>query len=140
VIILLTSEQLRLLKEVARKSFPVEACAILFGKIVGEEAVVTKIVVAPNILQSSVRFKIDPETVVSAFEQADREGLQFIGLFHSHPAPANPTTTDLQNMKLWPYAIWLILSTTNDGIAAFQITNGKIQKVALKIDLQDANE
>jgi len=61
VIIRLTSKQLRLLKEVTRKSFPVEACAIPFGKIAAEEAIVTKIVVAPNILQSSVRFKINPE-------------------------------------------------------------------------------
>jgi len=48
-----------LLKEATRKSFPVEACAIPFGKIAAEEAIVTKIVVAPNILQSSVRFKIN---------------------------------------------------------------------------------
>jgi len=123
-----------LLKEVTRKSFPVEACAILFGKIAAEEAIVTKIVVAPNILQSSVRFKINPETVINAFKRADREGLQFIGLFHSHPAPANPTTTDLQYMKLWPYAIWLILSATTNGIAAFHMTNDKVQKVALKIE------
>lgn len=81
--------------------YPVEACAVLFGKLTEKEAVVKRAVVAPNKLQSTVRFEIDPETFAEAFTKADKEGLDFIGLFHSHPAPAEPSLIDLKYMKLW---------------------------------------
>jgi len=125
---------LHLLREAARKTHPVEACAILFGRLINDEAMVTKVVVAPNLLQSTVRFEIDPQTVFNAFEQAELEGLCFIGLFHSHPAPAHPSAVDLQYMRLWGEAVWLVLSSVNGGIAAFQMKNGKVNEVALKIE------
>ena len=134
MILRLRSQQLHLLREAARKSHPVEACAILFGRLIDDEAMVTKVVVAPNLLQSTVRFEIDPQTVFNAFEQAEREGLSFIGLFHSHPAPAHPSAVDLQYMRLWGEAVWLVLSSVNGGIAAFQMKNDKVNEVALKIE------
>jgi len=134
VILRITSQQLRLLRGEARKSHPVEACALLFGRLIDDEAIVTKVVVAPNLLQSTVRFEMDPQMVFNAFEQAEREELSFVGLFHSHPAPARPSAVDLQYMRLWGEALWLILSSINSDIAAFQMKNGKVDEVALKIE------
>jgi len=134
VILRITSQQLHLLREAARKCRPVEACAILFGRLIDDEAMVTKVVVAPNLLQSTVRFEMDPQTVFDAFEQAEREGLSFIGLFHSHPAPSRPSAVDLQYMRLWGEAVWLILSSINSDIAAFQMKNDKVNEVTLKIE------
>jgi len=134
VILRLRSQQLHLLREAAQKSHPMEACAILFGRLIDDEAMVTKVVVAPNLLQSTVRFEIDPQTVFNAFEQAEGEGLSFIGLFHSHPTPARPSAIDLQYMRLWGKAVWLVLSSVNGDIAAFQMRNDKVNEVALKIE------
>lgn len=134
MILRLRSQQLHLLREEARKSHPVEACALLFGRMIDDEAIVTKVVVAPNLLQSTVRFEMDPQTVFNAFEQAEREGLRFIGLFHSHPAPARPSAVDLQYMRLWGEAVWLILSSINGDIAAFQMKNDKVYEITLKIE------
>ncbi len=134
VILWLGVQQLHLLREEARESHPVEACALLFGRLIDDEAIVTKVVVAPNILRSTVRFEIDPQMVFNAFEQAEREGLRFIGLFHSHPAPARPSAVDLQYMRLWGEAVWLILSSTNGDIAAFQMNNDKVNEITLKIE------
>jgi len=133
-ILRLTREQLHLLREAARKSHPVEACALLFGKLVNDEATITKVVVALNILQSTVRFEMNPQTVFEVFEQADREGIQFIGLFHSHPAPASPSTVDLQYMRLWGRAVWLILSSVNGNLAAFQMVDGEVREITLKVE------
>jgi len=132
MILRLTEEQLRLLREESRKSHPVEACALLFGKRIKGKAVVTRIITAPNILKSTVRFEIDPKIVYAAFEQADREGLEFIGLFHSHPAPPNPSMVDLKYMRLWGEAVWLILSSIDDSIAAFQMVDGEIREITVK--------
>jgi len=134
VILHLTSEQLRLLRDESRKTHPVEACALLFGRLIDEEAVVTRVVVVPNLLKSPVRFEADPQTVFNTFEQADRDRLQFIGLFHSHPAPPCPSAVDLKYMKLWGEAVWLILSSGDENMAAFQMIDGDVHEVALKIE------
>lgn len=111
MILRLTGEQLRLLRNESRKAHPVEACGLLFGRLIDGETVVTRVVIMPNVLKSPVRFEADPQTVFNAFEQAERDELQFIGLFHSHPAPASPSAVDLKYMRLWGEAVWLILSS-----------------------------
>jgi proteasome lid subunit RPN8/RPN11 len=122
------------LEKEARKTQPIEACAMLFGKLSDNTASVEKVEVAPNELQSTVRFEINPMRVVSAFKEAEEEGLEFIGLFHSHPAPAAPSSIDLKFMKLWGDALWLILSATDGNLAAYQIKNGKIEEAIIRID------
>jgi len=134
VILRLTSEQMRLLKNESKNAHPIEACALLFGRLIDEEAVVTKVVVTPNVLRSSVRFEADPQTVFNVFEQAEQEGLDFVGIFHSHSAPAHPSVFDFQYMRLWGEAVWLILSSADGGVAAFQIVKGDLQKVVLKVE------
>jgi proteasome lid subunit RPN8/RPN11 len=133
-ILQLTSEQVRILKKEARDKYPVEVCVLLFGRLTEEKAVIMKIIPAPNILQSTTRFQIDPQLVFDSFEQAEREGLRFVGLFHSHPAPYSPSAIDIRYMKLWGGTVWLILSLTDDSIAAFQMIKGKVQRI--KVDIE----
>jgi len=122
------------LRNESTKTHPIEACALLFGRLIDKEAVVTRVVTMPNVLNSSIRFEADPQTVFDTFEQADRDELQFIGLFHSHPAPASPSGVDLQYMRLWGEAVWLILSSSDGNMAAFQMINGNIHEVTLKVE------
>ena len=72
--------------------------------------------------------------VVAAFNEADEEGLEFIGLFHSHPAPATPSPIDLKFMKLWGDALWLILSSTDGNLAAYQIKDDKVEEATIRIE------
>lgn len=130
----LTSEQVRILRKETRDKYPVEACALLFGKSAKEKAVVEKIVMTPNILQSPTRFQIDPQLVFDFFEQAEREELHFIGLFHSHPAPHNPSTIDIRYMRLWGDAVWLIQSSKEDSIAAFQMIKGEARRIKVTVE------
>jgi proteasome lid subunit RPN8/RPN11 len=123
-----------LLKQEAEKVHPVEACAMLFGNLSHDEAVVEKVEVAPNELQSAVRFKIDPAKVAAAFTEAEEEGLDFIGLFHSHPAPAAPSPIDLKYMKLWGDALWLIMSSTDGNLAAYQLRDDTVKEATLRIE------
>jgi proteasome lid subunit RPN8/RPN11 len=134
LILRLKRQHVRLLKEEARKVHPIEACALLFGRLTRKEALVKRVVVTANELQSTVRFEIDPETFVKAFTEADGEGLEFIGLFHSHPAPAKPSLIDLKYMKLWGDALWLILSSTSGSLAAYQMRQGKVKEITIKVE------
>jgi proteasome lid subunit RPN8/RPN11 len=134
LILRLKRQYVDLLKEEARRTHPIEACAMLFGKQTQKEAVVEKVVVAPNRLKSTLRFEISPETFADAFTKADEEGLDLIGLFHSHPAPATPSTIDLKYMKLWGDTIWLILSSINGDLAAYQMRGTEVQEITVKVE------
>jgi proteasome lid subunit RPN8/RPN11 len=134
MILRLNTQQLQLMRDEARKVHPLEACAILFGKTSDREAKIKKVVTVQNILKSTTRFEINPKEFYDALMLADKDGLEFIGFFHSHPAPAYPSSIDLQFMQLWGDAIWLLLSSTLDSFAAFQVRNGKVREVAIKSD------
>jgi proteasome lid subunit RPN8/RPN11 len=133
LILQLQRRHVDLLKQEAKKVHPVEACAMLFGKLSQNEAVVEKVEFAPNELRSTVRFEIDPVKVAAAFAEAEEEGLVFIGLFHSHPAPAAPSPIDLKYMKLWGDALWLILSSTDGKLAAYQLTDDIVKEATIRI-------
>ena len=123
-----------LLKNEAKKVYPVEACAILFGQLTENEAKVEKVVVTQNRLGSNTRFEVDPEEVAVAVTEADKEGLEFVGLFHSHPAPAVPSVIDKEFMRLWPDTVWLILSSTDGTMKAYKLLDDEIKKVAIKLE------
>ena len=134
LILQLQRRHVDLLKQEAKKVHPVEACAMLFGKLSQNDAVVEKVEFAPNELRSTVRFEIDPVKVSAAFTEAEDEGLDFIGLFHSHPAPAAPSPIDLKYMKLWGDALWLILSSTDGNLAAYQLKDDKVKEATMRIE------
>ena len=134
LILRLQRHHVDLLKQEAKQVHPVEACALLFGKLSMNEAVVEKVEFAPNRLQSTVRFEVDPEKVAAAITEAEKEGLDFVGLFHSHPAPAAPSPIDLKYMKLWGDALWLILSSIDGNLSAYQLSDGKVKEATIRME------
>jgi len=134
MILRLKKQHMRLLEEEAVRTHPIEACALLFGKLTKKEVTVTRVAVTPNILRSRVRFEIDPQAFFKAFMQAQAEGMEFVGFFHSHPAPANPSAVDLKYMRLWGDAVWLILSQTDGELAAFRMKAGRVEELTIKVE------
>ena len=107
---------------------------MLFGKLSQTRAVVEKVEVAQNRLRSTTRFEVDPAKVAAAITAAEKEGLEFIGLFHSHPALAAPSTIDQKFMRLWGDALWLILSSNDGNLAAYQLMDGTIKEATIRIE------
>lgn len=89
-----------------------------------------KVTPASNILDSAVAFKIDPSEVFEVFDEADRIGLEVIGVFHSHPAPAEPSNIDLEYMKANPM-VWLIASMLDKSIGAYYTQNKTVKKIEI---------
>ena len=133
MILQLKRQHVDLLKRETEKVHPIEACALLFGTCSQNNITLQQIVVAPNRLQSAVKFEIDPTTVVEALTKAEKAGLDFIGLFHSHPAPAVPSSTDLKFMELWGDILWLIMSSTEAKLAAYQLKKDILKEVNIRI-------
>jgi len=133
MILRLTEEHLRLLKEAAKNSYPTEACGLIFGDIDGKRAVVKRIRPVQNISESATRFQIDPEEFIETLSEAEKNGGELIGFFHSHPAPAYPSLTDAQYMRLWPENIWLIISSVSYDIAAYNAVDGELRRIDIEV-------
>jgi proteasome lid subunit RPN8/RPN11 len=86
-----------------------------------------------NILNSTVKFRIDPLVLLKEIKNGENVGLDLIGFFHSHPAAAYPSSIDLQNMKLWMNYLWILYSFTENKMRAFLIEDERLKEVYLKI-------
>jgi len=73
LILCLQSHHVELLRQETEKVYPVEACAMLFGKVSQSEAEVKKVLVAENRLISATHFDIDPARVAAAVIEAEKE-------------------------------------------------------------------
>ena len=107
---------------------------MLFGKSLENELVVEKVEVTQNRLQSTTHFEVDPEKVAVAIAEAENNGLEFVGLFHSHHAPATPSLIDRKFMRLWGDTLWLILSSTNWKLAAYYLEDGKVKEATINVE------
>ncbi len=91
--LLVTKEQLQQMISHVDMHAPLEACGLLAGR----DATVEKIFFVQNQAQSPVRYVMDPIEQLNAFEWIDSNGMDLIGIFHSHPAgPETVSPTDVE--------------------------------------------
>ena len=63
------------------KESPLEACGLLAGT--GDR--VESVLPLYNVAQSRVLFRIEPQAQYDAFQWMEANGLDLVGIFHSHP-------------------------------------------------------
>jgi proteasome lid subunit RPN8/RPN11 len=88
----------------AQSTFPDECCGVMVGKIDGDEKQVTTAIALENAYKGKQedRYEIRPEDLLAADKNARAEGLDLIGIFHSHPdCDAYFSKTDLENSCPW---------------------------------------
>ncbi|MEM3088897.1 MAG: M67 family metallopeptidase [Candidatus Bathyarchaeia archaeon] len=129
----LNRAQLQTMLNEMERTHPIEACGLLLGKIRGDTIEVTDVLCSQNVVNSPVRFEVDPEAVYQAYVRAENEGKELIGVFHSHPAPPKPSEIDLRYMEANPSFVWLILSTLDRKLAAYHWQKGKPCKIEIQI-------
>jgi proteasome lid subunit RPN8/RPN11 len=130
----LKQNQINLLKRETIQQKPIEACALLFGKSSKDGFLVKKVVIVPNILNSTIEFKIHPQLFIAELEKAEAIGLKLVGFFHSHPAPPYPSEIDIKTMRLWTNTFWLILSLNEDKVSAYLFNNNIVEELQLRIE------
>ncbi|MHA1917258.1 MAG: Mov34/MPN/PAD-1 family protein [Candidatus Ranarchaeia archaeon] len=127
---------LKELKKHAEDNYPKESCAIILGKIPKEsqtKVVGSSIVLTENVSsRPEVAFEIEPKILINTYELADKTNQAIVGIYHSHPAPTKPSSTDIMNMKINP-CVWIIQSTKSNKIQAYQYRNEKIFSLKLTI-------
>jgi len=126
----LTQEQLQKMIAHVNSHVPFEACGLLAGR----NSKVESVLEVTNQAQSEVRFVMDPIEQLNAFEWIESNGLDLIGIFHSHPAgPETVSPTDIADAA---YAVvHVILARTNGAWHArgFWIENEKYNEVTLQV-------
>src|SRR5437016_5536971 len=88
-------------------SYPNEGCGVMLGR----DGIVTEVVSADNQRNDSARnrYLIDPLVYLKIEREADKRGLQVLGIYHSHPdVAARPSQFDLDHA--WPIFSYLIVS------------------------------
>jgi proteasome lid subunit RPN8/RPN11 len=87
-----------------------------------------------NQAQSAVRFVMNPIEQLKAFEWIESNGLDLIGIFHSHPAgPETVSPTDIADAA---YAVAHVVLARVDGAwraRGFWIKDGAVSEVSLQI-------
>ena len=102
----------------AAAGHPHEVCGLLVGRSTAGRSEVVQAAQARNIEpeRQRDRYRLAPDDWVAIDNRARAEGVEIIGVWHTHPDhPAKPSQTDLE--AAWEGYAYLILSVTTEGVA-----------------------
>jgi len=129
-ILILDKQQTSEIIEYLSRHVPLESCGLLAGK----NDRVQKVLFVRNQAQSPVRFVMDPYEQLQAFDWIEANGLDLLGIFHSHPyGPESASPTDIADASY--DVVHIICSRRNARwkLRGFWIEDGKATEVTLQI-------
>src|SRR5580698_606581 len=109
------------------RALPNEGCGLLVGTL---EGLVHDVIASPNVADSAKVYEIDPTVVLGAARRADAEGLEVIGVFHSHThSDAYPSPTDVAQAPdpSWHYVL-VSLRDTHPTLRSYRIRDGEVDE------------
>jgi proteasome lid subunit RPN8/RPN11 len=117
--------------EAARADSSQECCGLLAGR----DATITHAFAARNALASATAFEIAPQELFSLFREIHAQGLELLGIYHSHPNTENiPSPTDIER-AYYPDAAYFIISPKPDApmpVRAFHIRDGNVTELTIE--------
>jgi proteasome lid subunit RPN8/RPN11 len=124
-------EVLRGLLEEARRH-PREECC---GLLAGSDGIITALLPAANARASATAYEIAPRDLFRLFRQMRADGLDHLGIYHSHPAGDNaPSPRDIE-LAFYPEAAYFIVSPQPDAlrpVRAFAIREGTVTELEIQ--------
>ncbi len=123
---MIPAEIRRELEAHAADDAPNEAC----GLVVLREGRAVRYERGRNAAGSPYRFQLEIDPQVWFLED---EGYD-LAVFHSHPTDsARPSRTDVENIGLWEDRPYLVLSRATGELAAFRISDGRVEPEPLEL-------
>lgn len=117
----------------SRAEYPNEAC----GLLAGTDGAATRIYPMTNAERSPVIYRMEPKEQLRVFNEIEEEGLELVGIYHSHTRSlAYPSNTDV-SLAYYPEAVYLIVSLADaesPDLRGFRIVDGKVQEVELEYE------
>ncbi|MDR0915625.1 MAG: M67 family metallopeptidase [Oscillospiraceae bacterium] len=107
--------------------YPNECCGALFGEADGDTRTVSEIFPIANARESDEqyhRFVITPEDFMRAELEARRQGLDVVGIYHSHPDhPAEPSEYDREHaLPFYSYIIVSVEKGTSENLTSWELS------------------
>ena len=114
------------------RALPNEGCGLLLGTLQG---VVLEVVPSENAAHSARVYEIDSRVLLRAFRRADDDGVQVIGVFHSHThSDPFPSPTDVAQAPdpIWHYVL-VGLRDVAAVLKSYSIVHGAITEEEVTI-------
>jgi len=109
-----------------------ECCGLLAGR----GGVITRVFAATNAAASATEYAIAPKELFLSMRDIRGAGLEFMGIYHSHPDGDNkPSARDI-SQAYYPDVAYFILSPRKDTatpVRAFSIRDGKTAELDIQI-------
>ena len=111
----------------ARETFPMECCGLLAGR----DGQVIRVYRGYNVDQSPYTYRLDDRQLLQFLREMDREGLEVVGIYHSHTSSeATPSRTDVAR-AFYPEAVYVIISLQQPDsprVRGFRIVDGSVSE------------
>jgi proteasome lid subunit RPN8/RPN11 len=136
--LLLHTEAKAVIEADARACFPDECCGFFYGRKDGSQRIVTQAKPVVNAKEGDKRrrFEIHPIDYMKAERYAIENGLDLLGVYHSHPLhPAIPSEHDRE--VAFPEFSYIIASVQPDAVEA--ITSWRLNE-ARQFDPEEVRE
>jgi proteasome lid subunit RPN8/RPN11 len=133
------------------KAYPNESCGFIFGKIqeisdkndFKYKYYCEKFQCVESGKISPVSFLIDNNELILELSNitVKKEGLKLLGIFHSHPTGAIPSSVDKKHMKYFhncgikkfSHLVWIIVDSRNKDINGFIYLDNKLTQIKIEI-------
>jgi [CysO sulfur-carrier protein]-S-L-cysteine hydrolase len=128
--LVLTKQQHQKMIALVASKYPLEACGLLAG--LAEK--VERVIEVTNQAQSPLRYVMDPVEQLHAFEWIESNGLDLLGIFHSHPSgPETVSPTDIAEAAYAVVYVILVRADKEWHTRGFWMENGTFREVTLQI-------
>ena len=110
----------RRIVEHAKKEKPLECCGLLGGK----DQTVQEVFETQNVARTPNLFSMDPKEELMVFEEMDKQSMEIIAIYHSHPHTIPfPSEADVKMALSFNVPLVIVsLKERNDSVVkAFQI-------------------
>ena len=95
-----------------------EACGVLIGMKEQRSIIVEIVLPIKNSRPSDRSFELDSKEHYEAWNRADEEGMEIVGVYHTHPhSKASPSAWDRQSMENYQ-TLWVIVGV--DGVKGYE--------------------
>jgi proteasome lid subunit RPN8/RPN11 len=109
-----------------------ECCGLLAGK----DSVITRLFATTNSMASATEYAIAPKELFQSMREIRAAGLDFMGIYHSHPDGDNKPSARDVDQAYYPDVAYFILSPRKDTatpVRAFSIRDGKAAELNVQI-------
>lgn len=118
----------------ARRDPRAECCGLLAGR----DGAISRVCPAANAAENpATSYEIAPKEIFALMREMRAEGIEMLGIYHSHPNGKNqPSPRDIEQ-AYYAEAAYFIISPRDDAdspVRAFSIRGGRVEELEISIE------